>query len=175
MKKAAWENASLPLCIAASLFLYCVILAQVPRGASGLHGEGIAVLHDCEGGGFLQPVRLGGWEIDVCPSCKGMWLGGCELAALVRASGFSEKGSLHGSFVPEELARLAGERTRCCPFCKKGMSKHLLPPDYTIIVDVCMRGGGGVWFDGGECEAWLSRLSGGGEGAPVFASLPPKR
>lgn len=87
-------------------------------------------------------------EIDVCPSCAGIWLDKNELDQL-------ENNLL---FNPEDLNYHAvsptlEDRTLCCPRCEDGkalMKVH--PEDYQdVVVDICPTCGG-FWLDRGERE-----------------------
>jgi len=74
----------------------------------------------CPGcGDALEPYALGDAEIDVCPSCRGIWLDWFdgEVTSLVRkARKRPELGTAGGS------AGATGARTPCCPRCAEALT-----------------------------------------------------
>ena len=87
-------------------------------------------------------VEYGGIEIDTCMSCRGIWLDGGELEALV------------GTPVPETPDPDLGPPERDCPVCVDKLIKDRYG-DTDIVVDKCPHGDG-IWLDEGELEAILA-------------------
>ena len=90
----------------------------------------------------LAPTRRSGVDLDLCPSCKGMWLSCQELVQLedeVFDLGDDKKGSL----------MLGSEATQSdCPQCGKRM-KRFGYRLYDVEMDFC-EDGHGYWLDADE-------------------------
>ena len=89
----------------------------------------------------LVVVEYGGVEIDWCLSCRGIWLDGGELEALV------------GEPVPpkDEPETGLGEAERDCPICVDKLVKEYYGHT-KVLIDRCPHGDG-IWLDEGELEA----------------------
>jgi hypothetical protein len=85
-----------------------------------------------------------GIEIDVCPSCGGIWLDRGELEALA------------GTAVPAQGPpdRGLGPPERDCPVCVAKLVKDRYGRT-NVVVDKCPHGDG-VWLDQGELERILA-------------------
>lgn len=103
----------------------------------------------------LDKARVGDVEVDLCPSCGGLWLDHGEIERLGRGK-------------PEELDRLrqaltgstvpAGpsDTTSNCPACPGQLKEVVLGP---IHVDYCSRCHG-VYLDRGELDAAVQTVRG---------------
>jgi len=85
-----------------------------------------------------------GIEIDSCGSCRGVWLDGGELEALV-GSGVPGLEKPAGGLGPPELD---------CPICVDKLAKARHGPT-GVVLDRCPHGDG-IWFDPGELEQILA-------------------
>lgn len=83
-------------------------------------------------------------EIDYCASCFGVWLDRGELELLLNSS---QDIKLNADIT-------SGERPLKCPRCRKRMEKVRGHSEHGVILDRC-KSGHGLWFDGGELEAFL--------------------
>jgi len=90
----------------------------------------------------LTPAKQSGVDMEICQTCKGMWLTRQELNALedeVFDFGDDEKGSLvFGS----------GASPRQCPECGRSMNRFEYR-FYDLDMDFC-GGGHGFWLEAGE-------------------------
>lgn len=92
-------------------------------------------------------TTLGGVEADLCPSCKGLWLDGDELSALL---GSRAKRLDHRPGRAGEVA---------CPRCDlQWLELIRFPGSPTLDVDRCPDCRG-VWLDAGELGALRGRLA----------------
>lgn len=92
-------------------------------------------------------TTLGGVEADVCPSCKGLWLDGHELGALLGV----RDGRLEN--------RPARDSEVACPRCDLQWLKTLrFPGSPALDVDRCPDCRG-MWLDHGELGALRGRLA----------------
>lgn len=90
----------------------------------------------------LVATKQSGVEMEVCPSCKGMWLTRQELNELEDEAfdfGDDEKGSL--------MLDSSGD-TRTCPQCGKPMNRFEYR-FYDLDMDFCTEGHG-FWLESGE-------------------------
>ncbi len=96
-------------------------------------------------------LELAQVEIDYCAGCGGVWLDGGELELLLGDRGQTQ--TLLTAFRREA----ASEKSRCCPLCRKKMTKVRAGADNNApLIDECV-GGEGFWFDRGELEAVIER------------------
>ena len=65
-------------------------------------------MHCPKCGQQLATEKCGAVEIDVCPSCRGVWLDAGELVTIVESAG-------QGSFFQTCLRMLRGRQPRCIP------------------------------------------------------------
>ena len=95
-------------------------------------------------------------EVDVCPSCNGMWLDKGELEKIeeVREHDYTEELKRMPDYVGRayEMARQKGRAELCCPKCGDEMEKREYCYCSQIIIDVCIHGHG-IWLDNGEIRA----------------------
>ncbi len=106
-------------------------------------------------------------ELDVCPTCRGVWFDANELDILLESLGLPAD--------PEELMRVGREglpeKKRRCPYCRHKMQEvHI--GDRGVVIDRCPRGHG-LYFDGGELDTVIEELqhtTGAGEIVGSFLS-----
>ena len=95
-------------------------------------------------------------EVDVCPSCNGMWLDKGELEKIeeVREHDYTEELKRMPDYVSRayEMARQKGHAEVCCPKCGDEMEKREYCYCSQIIIDGCIHGHG-IWLDSGEVRA----------------------
>ena len=77
-------------------------------------------------------------EIDLCPTCNGIWLDHGELELLL-----GPETAINS--VPAE----SNEDLRRCPLCPKKMDKVNIGPGRRVLIDTCPDGCG-LWFDSNE-------------------------
>lgn len=77
-------------------------------------------------------------EIDLCPTCNGVWLDHGELDLLLGSADAIDS-------VPAE----SDEDLRPCPLCPKKMDKVNIGPGRRVLIDSCPDGCG-LWFDSNE-------------------------
>jgi uncharacterized protein len=117
----------------------------------------------------LAAQNAEGVEIDICPSCAGLWFDAKELDRLAK----SRPGMLAGlehRYEPDPEAPDAIDPmgARQCPVCRVFMKEFEFPWAPGIKLDGCTRCSG-IWVDNGELtriEAYLSRFRTGRAPAP---------
>ena len=102
--------------------------------------------------GFLITVEYDQVEVDVCTSCRGVWLDSGELELILRKCGCEEpawavRGRLADGTAPPDA--------RPCPICGKKMLRGQFAPPSDAVLDKC-GDGDGLWFDSGELKQVLS-------------------
>jgi len=102
-------------------------------------------------GETLAHVSFRGVEIDICYSCRGIWLDAGEMVQLLGDAEHSA--SLLGSSKPYHRSR---EKKRNCPRCGTEMAKRTMGVETPVVVDVCP-GNHGEWYDGGELRSLLQQ------------------
>lgn len=109
-----------------------------------------------------------GVEIDVCPSCQGVWLDLGELELIAEQAGV-DPGPLIDAL--EKVGRGEKEERRC-PRCGKRLRKITAGKQRRVELDRCPRGHG-IWFDRDEMQTIISSYEKGEEGtvAHFFADL----
>jgi Zn-finger nucleic acid-binding protein len=94
----------------------------------------------------MRVQRSQGVKIDVCQTCKGIWLDTMELQDLLKGvEGAPVKGPAPEITVPETT----GEMT--CPHCSLGLVPFEYAGDSGIELDRCPKCQG-LWLDAGEWE-----------------------
>jgi len=103
----------------------------------------------------LDKARVGDVEVDLCPSCGGLWLDQGEIERIGRGK-------------PEEMSKLAkaltgstqpdpaSDTTTNCPACPGGLKEVVLGP---VHVDYCTKCHG-VFLDRGELDQAVAAVSG---------------
>jgi Zn-finger nucleic acid-binding protein len=98
----------------------------------------------------LVPAKQSGIDVELCPTCKGMWLTRQELNTLedeVFDLGDEEKGSLVFGSTPD---------SRVCPQCGKPMNRFEYR-FYDLEMDFCGEGHG-FWLEAGEDKRVLELM-----------------
>lgn len=90
-------------------------------------------------GSVMEELLLDGHELDLCPTCSGIWMDRGELRKVA------------GTRVSEHELIYRGESKRLCPRCGKKMDKADL---HSVIVEECTCG---LFFDRGEAEKILGK------------------
>jgi Zn-finger nucleic acid-binding protein len=103
----------------------------------------------------LDKARVGDVEVDLCPSCGGLWLDHGEIERLGR--GKTEemdqlRTALTGASAPDE----ASETTNSCPACPGQLKEVVLGP---VHVDYCTKCHG-VFLDKGELDEAVAAVKG---------------
>ena len=117
----------------------------------------IPVCPKCDVG--LLIVHLPALEVDVCPTCRGLWLDDGELEQLAGPT-------TAATAAEDPLARLRRDpgapppdgRRYLCPRCDQPLRQVVVTPAPAapaITLDNCPRGHG-LWFDAGELPAVLA-------------------
>jgi Zn-finger nucleic acid-binding protein len=88
-------------------------------------------------------------EIDHCTSCGGIWLDAGELELLLGDP--AHRDHFLSSF---EADKVAEEKSRRCPICRKKMEKVSAGANGKVRIDRC-RKNDGIWLDEGELEEIL--------------------
>lgn len=92
------------------------------------------------------PFEVGGVQLDLCPSCKGLWLDAGELERLLGKSARTISGAVG------KVSGAAGEGlmgyTRHCPRCAAALVKERFQ-GAGCWIDRCPAGHG-LWLDSGE-------------------------
>ncbi len=101
----------------------------------------------------MLAIEYNGVEIDFCPECEGIWLDSGELEFLA-ASG-NEASPWLSSF---SVAKDVSEKKVKCPRCQSKMDKVRSNLFLHVVIDSC-RLGDGFWFDKGELQRILERVS----------------
>ncbi|MEZ4268295.1 MAG: zf-TFIIB domain-containing protein [Myxococcota bacterium] len=91
-------------------------------------------------------------ELDVCPSCNGLWLQPDELGALTQRPLFDRPNLAEISRAVRAMARLPDRVVyRQCPMCSNMMTRRNFGEVSGVIVDECQSHG--MWLDEGELDA----------------------
>jgi uncharacterized protein len=103
----------------------------------------------------LDKSRVGDVEVDLCPSCGGLWLDHGEIERIGRGKTDEVerlRGALTGSMNPEPPS----ETTNNCPACPGQLKEVVLGP---VHVDYCQKCHG-VFLDKGELDQAVSAVKG---------------
>ena len=140
--------------------LYPSAAAKCPRCPPGATDERGGRCPRCAGD--LEPTPVGNVTVDRCRSCRGTWFDGDELEHVVdlttRGISREEAGSRRRTLPnlpPEDTVRYLA-----CVRCGERMARRQVAPRTGLIVDICRAHG--VWFDGGELEAFETWVRAGG-------------
>jgi Zn-finger nucleic acid-binding protein len=103
----------------------------------------------------LDKARVGDVEVDLCPSCGGLWLDHGEIERLGR--GRPEdltrlRSALAGSSTPDPVS----ETTTTCPACPGQLSEVVLGP---VNIEYCPKCHG-IFLDRGELDEAVKAVSG---------------
>jgi len=109
----------------------------------------------------METMRIEGIEIDVCPSCNGIWLDEGELSALASLEPKAFEGVEHILIPPEEkmeeIRQSANVSERICPRCGVKLYTYRYGGNSDIVIDGCERCGG-IWLDAGELKKILDYM-----------------
>lgn len=105
----------------------------------------------------METMEIEGIEIDVCPSCNGIWLDEGELTALANLEPKAFEGVEHILVPVDKLSQ--GEETkkpnvvseRICPRCGVKLFSYRYGGNSDIVIDGCEQCGG-IWLDAGELK-----------------------
>lgn len=119
----------------------------------------------------MMSVRFGGWTVDECRSCRGLWFDRAEVEPMLErfrkdreeALGRVAAAASHRSTISEMQVQYVR-----CPRCQDLMSRFNYAQTSGVIVDRCGRCG--LWLDGGEFEKISAFL---GTSAPPPDVAPP--
>ncbi len=140
--------------------LYPAAVARCPRCPPGPTDERGGHCPRC--GADLEATSMGGVSVDRCPSCRGHWFDGDELEHVLdlTTEGVSREdaASLKAGLRP--VLGVEDVRYVPCVRCGELMARRQIVPRAGIVVDVCRFHG--VWFDGGEMEAFTEFVRAGG-------------
>jgi Zn-finger nucleic acid-binding protein len=103
----------------------------------------------------LDKTNVGDVEVDLCPSCGGLWLDAGELERIGRGSAGDLdqlRQALTGSSTPEP----ASETTTACPACDGKLSEVKVGP---VTIDYCNKCLG-LFLDRGELDQALKATDG---------------
>ena len=104
-----------------------------------------------------------------CVACRGFFVDHSVLAALV-AEARPEEHSGPGPRPPHQVPRESEVHYAWCPDCGQPMGRMTFGKRSGVVVDVCPKHG--TWFDGGELDAVLEFVRGGGLESDI-AVRPP--
>ncbi len=97
-------------------------------------------------------------ELDHCGACGGSWFDSGEIELLLAGFGVTDCSAFLGDLLGNAEVKTA-EKSRRCPVCSQKMRKANMGEQPRVLVDACRRGDG-LWFDGGELDAFLTQLTG---------------
>lgn len=102
--------------------------------------------------GAMRPVDVRGVELDLCPTCEGLWFDADELMAVLKGGTADVQQSeiavsWDAEIEREERPAIEGGLT--CPRCSQAMDRYRYAVLSNVIVDGC-GAGHGVWLDDGE-------------------------
>jgi len=128
-----------------------------------LHESATSFHCPCCGDHRLNSRRLGEDEITVleCSCCGGLWLGH-QVFTLLQKKARAQEIPWAGRSGEEEAgsaSRFDGPLYRKCCVCGNHMSRRNFAPRSGVIVDICPQDG--IWFDQGELEQILRKISSG--------------
>src|SRR5262245_40455334 len=100
----------------------------------------------------LDRGTYAGVEVDLCPSCGGLWLDKGEIEKLGKAGG-ADVGELKMMLLGDPKSKpVPSDLTSACPACTGTLKEVVLGP---VKVDFCAQCGG-LWLDRGELEAGMA-------------------
>ncbi len=109
----------------------------------------------------MEPVVIGGVEIDYCPSCHGIWLDEGELQELAKYDAKEFKG-VEQILMPPSTEEAQGGLSssvseRICPRCNVKLYTYKYGGNSDIVIDGCPQCGG-IWLDAGELAKILNYM-----------------
>jgi hypothetical protein len=103
----------------------------------------------------LDTTRIADVEVDLCPSCGGLWLDHGEIERLGQGNA-SELDRLRAQLAGTAGAESPSETQTACPVCPAQLKELTLGP---IRIDYCERCHG-VFLDKGELDQALAAVQG---------------
>jgi Zn-finger nucleic acid-binding protein len=103
----------------------------------------------------LDKSKVGDIEVDLCPSCGGLWLDHGEIERLGRGMP-SDLERLRAALTGSPTPAAPSETTTSCPACPGGLKEVVLGP---VHVDYCVKCHG-VFLDKGELDQAVAAVSG---------------
>jgi membrane associated rhomboid family serine protease len=91
----------------------------------------------------LRTVKYQAVEMDVCPSCNGIWFEKNELDKVVLDTGDTTRPDLA---IVESLSLYKGQAKLQCPGCKVMLNRYELSSESELNIDVCTQCYG-IWID----------------------------
>jgi len=115
--------------------------------------------------GLMSPRTVGGFSINECPTCNGIWCPAQSFDALVKAALDSKKSDLTGEieFAPRVRGADPSQQNvayRKCPECDAFMQRRNFKKASGVIIDRCRKHG--TWLDADELEQIAGYLLSGG-------------
>ncbi len=103
----------------------------------------------------LDKARVGDVEVDLCPSCGGLWLDHGEVERLGRGKA-EDLGRLRNALVGSSAPDPASETTTSCPACTGTLKEVELGPVHIEYCSKC----NGIFLDKGELDAAVKAVAG---------------
>ncbi|HZS39815.1 MAG TPA: zf-TFIIB domain-containing protein [Polyangia bacterium] len=103
----------------------------------------------------LDKARVGDVEVDLCPSCGGLWLDHGEIERIGRGQ-TTEMEKLRSALKGSEKPDPASETVTSCPACPGALKEVVLGP---VHVDYCTKCHG-VFLDKGELDQAVAAVKG---------------
>ena len=103
----------------------------------------------------LDKARVGDVEVDLCPSCGGLWLDHGEIERLGRGKA-EDLTRLRSALVGNEAPDPASDTTTSCPACPGGLKEVDLGPVHIEYCNKCH----GIFLDKGELDDAVKVVSG---------------
>jgi Zn-finger nucleic acid-binding protein len=103
----------------------------------------------------LDKARVGDVEVDLCPSCGGLWLDHGEIERLGRGK-IDEMDKLRVALTGRATPDAASETQASCPACPGQLKEVVLGP---VHVDYCTKCHG-VFLDRGELDQAVTAVKG---------------
>ena len=101
----------------------------------------------------LDKARVGDVEVDLCPSCGGLWLDHGEIERIGRGA-TEEMDKLRTALVGSSTPDAASDTQNSCPACPGQLKEVVLGP---VHVDYCTKCHG-VFLDKGELDEAVSAV-----------------
>jgi Zn-finger nucleic acid-binding protein len=103
----------------------------------------------------LDKARVGDVEVDLCPSCGGLWLDHGEIERIGRGKP-DEMAKLRSALVGSSAPDAASDTQNSCPACPGQLKEVVLGP---VHVDYCTKCHG-VFLDKGELDEAVTAVNG---------------
>ena len=103
----------------------------------------------------LDKARVGDVEVDLCPSCGGLWLDHGEVERLGRGKP-EDLERLRTALVGKTQPDAASETTTSCPACPGQLKEVKLGP---VTIDYCAKCHG-LFLDKGELDSAVKAVAG---------------